>query len=276
LTCNEKDHPNISCQEVAKEKARLANPTHRAHEAMTKAVTRLCPTCSKEYVKHDGCNKMTCTCKTKSCYLCGVKVDSYDHFCRHKKIGQLACHCGKTCELFTSTERMEAWDRKARYKAGKKVLKETGMDKKEIRRFLKRPEKKKAPPKKKKPHPVAQQQQQVPGSPPPPAAQPANAVPWEPLPGANVPDPLQVPIVLEPQVPGPPPPPAAQPENAVPQQPLPGANIPDPPLPIVPEQQVPDPPRPPRAAAANAVPQQPLPWEPLPGAKVDPDGCPIL
>jgi TRIAD3 protein (E3 ubiquitin-protein ligase RNF216) len=217
----------MSCQEVAKEKARLADPTHRAHEAMSKAVTRLCPTCSKEYVKHDGCNKMTCTCKTKSCYLCGVKVDSYDHFCGHKKTkGQLACHCGKTCELFTSTERMEAWDRKARYKAGKKVLKETGMDKKEIRRFLKRPEKKKAPPKKKKPPPVAQQQQQVPGPPRPPPAQPANAVPREPLPGANVPDPPG-PIVLEPQVPGPPRPPPAQPANAVPRQPLPGANVPD-------------------------------------------------
>jgi len=37
---------------------------------MSEAVIRKCPKCSMAFVKQDGCNKMTCRCRTTQCYLC--------------------------------------------------------------------------------------------------------------------------------------------------------------------------------------------------------------
>jgi hypothetical protein len=53
-------------------------------------------------VKSDGCNKMTCSCGTKFCYLCRAVVEDYTHFCQtphceHKK-GDKNC---KGCPLWT-------------------------------------------------------------------------------------------------------------------------------------------------------------------------------
>ena len=135
-SCNQVEHPEKTCEEARREKERLADPVHRAHEIMSTAVKRRCPNCAKEFVKSDGCNKMTCTCGTFSCYLCGVKVKDYSHFCTHTG----TCKCKKDrCKLWVSTQAMEERDRKARHEAGRKELEAAGIPEDEIRRILASP-----------------------------------------------------------------------------------------------------------------------------------------
>jgi hypothetical protein len=43
-------------------------------------VPRECPKCKYKFVKTDGCNKMTCRCGAKICYICRVIIDDYTHF----------------------------------------------------------------------------------------------------------------------------------------------------------------------------------------------------
>ena len=107
---------------------------------MSNACKRFCPHCNQEFMKSDGCNKITCRCKGLSCYLCGEKVQDYNHFCNHKlPPGKDKCRCGK-CRLFTSTEAMEQLDRNKRQAAGRGVLLEAGItDKEEIRAILASP-----------------------------------------------------------------------------------------------------------------------------------------
>ena len=118
-----------------------------AHEKMSEAVTRRCPKCLTPFIKHDGCNKMTCRvkdCKTLSCYICGLEVQDYSHFCNHKHPNEnVPCRCGKTCELFTSTEQMDRRDRIARGEAGRKVLQEAGFSPDRINDILQSPDAKK-------------------------------------------------------------------------------------------------------------------------------------
>ena len=33
-----------------------------------------------QFFKEEGCNKMTCQCGAKMCYLCKEKVTDYSHF----------------------------------------------------------------------------------------------------------------------------------------------------------------------------------------------------
>ena len=57
------------------------NNVHKViEEILTKHRTRRCPKCNKEFLRTDGCNKMTCLCKFKSCYVCRSKVIDYSHF----------------------------------------------------------------------------------------------------------------------------------------------------------------------------------------------------
>ena len=43
--------------------------------AGAQARVRECPDCKKRFYKTEGCNKMTCSCGTLSCYICRQKVD---------------------------------------------------------------------------------------------------------------------------------------------------------------------------------------------------------
>ena len=92
-------------------------------------------------MKADGCNKIKCIkCKKLSCYLCGKGIEDYSHFCNHKLNADGKCVCGKTCRLWTSTEKMEAIDRVKRQEAGRKVLMENGYtDENEILSILQSP-----------------------------------------------------------------------------------------------------------------------------------------
>lgn len=90
----------IRCDEIEKEKVtkgRLA-----VEEAITDAKVRRCPTCKKSFIKESGCNKITCGCGTKVCYLCQAKIKDYSHFCQTP-------HCDhkekcKKCPLYTNAE----------------------------------------------------------------------------------------------------------------------------------------------------------------------------
>ena len=86
-------------------------------EAMTKARVRECKKCSTRFYKIEGCNKMTCTCDAKMCYICRADIteELYTHFCQTP----LCTHetCGK-CKLFTDTVED---DRLAMRDAGAKV-----------------------------------------------------------------------------------------------------------------------------------------------------------
>ncbi|KAG9031372.1 hypothetical protein FRB95_002803 [Tulasnella sp. JGI-2019a] len=77
--CKRVDHVPKSCQEM--EGDRKLDARHAVEEAMTAALMRKCPKCSKAFVKEHGCNKMTCPhCSQLSCYICKQAISGYDHF----------------------------------------------------------------------------------------------------------------------------------------------------------------------------------------------------
>ncbi|KAG8881459.1 hypothetical protein FRB98_004298 [Tulasnella sp. 332] len=77
--CKRPDHLPKSCQEM--EGDRKLDARHAVEEAMTEALMRKCPKCSKAFVKEAGCNKMTCPhCSQLSCYICKQAINGYDHF----------------------------------------------------------------------------------------------------------------------------------------------------------------------------------------------------
>lgn len=75
--CNEPEHQDKTCEQVKQDNILAADPVHRAHEMMSQAVKRVCPGCKQTFQKLDGCNKITCSCGVKSCYMCGQKVNDY-------------------------------------------------------------------------------------------------------------------------------------------------------------------------------------------------------
>ncbi|KAF5313367.1 hypothetical protein D9611_008594 [Ephemerocybe angulata] len=77
--CRAKDHSGVLCADLDGDRdvgGRLA-----IEEAMTRALMRACPNCDCQFIKEDGCNKMTCPqCGAFSCYVCRKAVAGYDHF----------------------------------------------------------------------------------------------------------------------------------------------------------------------------------------------------
>lgn len=62
----------------------------QVEQAMSMAVKRVCPRCNASFVKTAGCNKMTCQCGYKMCYVCRRDIGGkegedagYQHFCQH-------------------------------------------------------------------------------------------------------------------------------------------------------------------------------------------------
>lgn len=81
--CQQHTHIPLTCEEAAKitSKDAALEQRHKIEEAMTAALIRSCATCSKPFVKEQGCNKMTCpSCGTVQCYVCHKPVDGYTHF----------------------------------------------------------------------------------------------------------------------------------------------------------------------------------------------------
>ncbi|KAK4202828.1 hypothetical protein QBC40DRAFT_275774 [Triangularia verruculosa] len=63
----------------------------QVEQAMSLAIKRVCPKCNTGFVKTSGCNKLTCPCGYRMCYVCRKDIgDSalaqdagYQHFCQH-------------------------------------------------------------------------------------------------------------------------------------------------------------------------------------------------
>lgn len=80
LSCN-KSWTDIH---VCNESSLVALRTQVEH-AMSMAIKRVCPRCNTSFVKNAGCNKLTCPCGYKMCYVCRADLsdDGYRHFCDH-------------------------------------------------------------------------------------------------------------------------------------------------------------------------------------------------
>ncbi|TPX08431.1 uncharacterized protein E0L32_010048 [Thyridium curvatum] len=99
FTCQNPSCGRVSCLSCSKEWADI----HVCHEsslvalrtqveqAMSMAIKRVCPRCNTSFVKNAGCNKLTCPCGYKMCYVCrkdiggsdGGEDVGYRHFCEH-------------------------------------------------------------------------------------------------------------------------------------------------------------------------------------------------
>ncbi|RYP41765.1 hypothetical protein DL767_000781 [Monosporascus sp. MG133] len=57
----------------------------QVEQAMSLAVKRVCPRCGTSFVKSAGCNKLSCPCGYRMCYVCRADIgrDGYSHFCQH-------------------------------------------------------------------------------------------------------------------------------------------------------------------------------------------------
>lgn len=98
LACLEPAHGSTSCGNLARQDM---------DEALSAVVVRVCP-CGKRFVKEEGCNKMTCVCGKKMCYICRQAISNYDHFCScpHKE----SC---PNCHIYTDADARDAEHLKA-------------------------------------------------------------------------------------------------------------------------------------------------------------------
>ncbi|AYV83819.1 MAG: putative E3 ubiquitin ligase triad3 [Hyperionvirus sp.] len=119
LLCKGKFHGKISCDYVKKDE----NVRKIIEEVLTRHRTRACPKCSKVFMRIDGCNKMTCSCKTVSCYLCKVQIMGYEHFASEGVVVE-----GK-CALFTNEADIE---KRSVYLAVKEIYEMFKGDKKKL------------------------------------------------------------------------------------------------------------------------------------------------
>lgn len=100
----------------------------QVEQAMSMAVKRVCPRCNASFVKTAGCNKMTCQCGYKMCYVCRKDIGGmegedagYQHFCQHFRPqgdGRPCGSCNK-CNLWQK-EDTEAVLRRAREEVERK------------------------------------------------------------------------------------------------------------------------------------------------------------
>lgn len=93
FTCQSPECKRISCLSchkswtdvhVCNESSLVALRT-QVEQAMSMAVKRVCPRCNTSFVKNSGCNKLTCPCGYKMCYVCRTDLgdEGYRHFCDH-------------------------------------------------------------------------------------------------------------------------------------------------------------------------------------------------
>ncbi|KAL9612261.1 MAG: hypothetical protein Q9167_003129 [Letrouitia subvulpina] len=92
--------PHI-CNESESQALRIA-----VEAAQSAALKRTCPNCRLNFVKDIGCNKLTCVCGYKMCYICrqGLKdggvEGGYRHFCQHFRPSGGKCQDCKRCDLY--------------------------------------------------------------------------------------------------------------------------------------------------------------------------------
>jgi len=115
--CQEPNHLPLKCEEVEKDDELRARQA--IEERMTQALIRYaifmifilnlqqiyfreCPKCHNKFVKTDGCNKMTCKCGTKICYICRIPIKDYNHF--HQ--GPPGTNPRKLCPLYSNNDEL--------------------------------------------------------------------------------------------------------------------------------------------------------------------------
>ena len=122
--CKEEAHIPLKCSEV--EKKNVTSMRVSVEEAMSEARIRECPNpkCKKRFFKTEGCNKMSCACGKKICYICRKDITSngYNHFCQVPHCNHKSCG---NCVLFTNSVED---DRLAMYDAGLKKMEEKKED----------------------------------------------------------------------------------------------------------------------------------------------------
>lgn len=118
----------LSCQKswsdihVCNESSLVALRT-QVEQAMSLAVKRVCPRCNMSFVKNAGCNKLTCPCGYKMCYVCRADLteEGYRHYCDHFRPDGDPRPCTECdrCNLWESEDTEEVL-RQARDEAEKK------------------------------------------------------------------------------------------------------------------------------------------------------------
>lgn len=84
--CRKSDHSGYTCNKIHDPQNIDAIRTI-VEETINHALIHKCPKCRSTYVKEEGlgCNHMTCTtCKTRSCYLCGLEMCNCPQYNRNK------------------------------------------------------------------------------------------------------------------------------------------------------------------------------------------------
>ena len=131
FTCRRPECGRVSCLSCNKEwvdihvcnESSLVALRTQVEQAMSMAVKRVCPRCNTSFVKEDGCNKLTCNCGYKMCYVCrrDIRAAGYSHFCNHFQLlgnGAPCMQC-KRCNLWAK-ENTEEVLRAAREEAERK------------------------------------------------------------------------------------------------------------------------------------------------------------
>ena len=116
--CNEDIHIPLTCEEVEKDvetKNRI-----KIEEKMTEAMMRICYHCKTQFMKTEGCNKMTCIkCRKSMCYVCRQPVQHYEHFYNTENGGRP--EPGK-CPLYINEEELHAQEVQKAAKEARKNL----------------------------------------------------------------------------------------------------------------------------------------------------------
>lgn len=84
LKCNQLDHPGKKCFSNGNVRA---DKRLEIEDKLTEELLIRCDNCNKMIFKDQGCNKVTCTCKTVMCAICkeNITKTGYKHFEKSKK-----------------------------------------------------------------------------------------------------------------------------------------------------------------------------------------------
>lgn len=74
-------------------------------EMKNKTIMHTCPHCNSVFIKEEGCNLIKCsTCNGYSCYVCGIKINSYRNTYYHHFKDHALNNIKSTCELWNGKD----------------------------------------------------------------------------------------------------------------------------------------------------------------------------